>query len=123
MKRTIKSIAAIMVVLTLCLGLIAGCAATSIIGSWKLTAAKISDQEISVADLKEMGAVPDMTITFNEDGTAELVMDGTSNGVTNYTDSGNGVYNINGMDMKLEGGRLVMEYEAMGMDAALIFTK
>lgn len=123
MKRTIKSIAAIAVMLTLCLAMLAGCAATSIVGNWKLNAAKIGDQEVSLSDLASMGMDLDMSITFNEDGTAELFMDGTSNGSAEYTDKGNGVYDLNGVEMKLEGGRLVMEYEAMGMDAALIFTK
>jgi|GEM_PF-6538245 len=123
MKRTIKSIAAIAVMLTLCLAMLAGCAATSIVGNWKLNAAKIGDQEVSLSDLASMGMDLDMSITFNEDGTAELFMDGTSNGSTKYTDKGNGVYDLNGVEMKLEGGRLVMEYEAMGMGAALIFTK
>ena len=123
MKRTIKSIAAIAVMLTLCLAMLAGCAATSIVGNWKLNAAKIGDEEVSLSNLASMGMDLDMSITFNEDGTAELFMDGTSNGSTKYTDKGNGVYDLNGVEMKLEGGRLVMEYEAMGMDAALIFTK
>lgn len=123
MKRTIKSIAAIAVMLTLCLAMLAGCAGTSIIGSWKLSAAKIGDQEVSLSELASMGMELDMSITFSEDGTAELFMDGTSNGSAEYTDKGNGVYDLNGVEMKLEGGRLVMEYEAMGMDAALIFTK
>ena len=37
MKRTLKSLTAILVVLTLCLGLMTACGSDGIVGKWKLT--------------------------------------------------------------------------------------
>lgn len=67
MKKTIKAITAVMVVLTLCLGLLAGCAGSSPVGTWKMTAAEAMGVTVDPA---EMGMEDDeSTMTLNADGT------------------------------------------------------
>ncbi len=67
MKRTIKSIAAIMVVLTLCLGLLAGCAGGSPVGAWKISTVEMMGATVDPAEAGYGGEAG--TMTFNEDGT------------------------------------------------------
>lgn len=64
MKKTIKALVAVMVVFTLCLGLLAGCAADSPAGTWKCTSAEAMGVQVDPA---EMGS--DTTMVLNEDGT------------------------------------------------------
>lgn len=68
MKKAVKSIAAIFVVLALCLGLLAGCAdsSTSPVGIWKLTSGEALGRNVPIESL---GETVKATITLNEDGT------------------------------------------------------
>lgn len=67
MKKTIKAITAVMVVLTLCLGLLAGCAGSSPVGTWKVTSAEAMGVTVDPA---EMGMDDsESTMTLNADGT------------------------------------------------------
>ncbi len=82
MKKTIKAITAVMVVLTLCFGLLAGCG-SSPVGSWKVVSVDANGMTVDVA---ETGMdVSDLAITVNSDGTV------SSNGFTigNWTLNGN----------------------------------
>ena len=82
MKKTVKS-AAVLVVLLLCLGLLAGCAdsSTSPVGIWKLTSGEALGRNVPIESL---GETVKATITLNEDGTvtafAEKVGTWTHNG-------------------------------------------
>lgn len=67
MKRTIKSIAAIMVVLTLCLGLLAGCAGGSPVGTWKIGTVDAMGETVDPSTMGYDDSTSTMTI--NEDGT------------------------------------------------------
>lgn len=122
MKKTIKTLTAVLVLATLCLGLLAGCAGTSIIGRWEATSAKMGDTEINLADMASFGLTDSMAMEFKEDGTVIAYTNGEASAPTPYTDNGNGSYTIAGeQEVTLEGGRLFMRYA--GMDMALIFTK
>lgn len=80
MKKTIKALAAVMVVLTLCLGLLAGCAAGSPAGTWKCTGAEAMGMQM---DPSELGT--DTTMVLNEDGTIQ----------------GGGTWTLNGSELKI----------------------
>lgn len=71
MKKTIKSIMAVLVVLTLCVGLLAGCGNNGPVGEWKVTGGEAMGSSV---DVSEMGESANATITLNADGTM------TSNG-------------------------------------------
>ena len=83
MEKAIKSIAAVFVVLALCLGLLAGCAdcSTSPVGIWKLTSGEALGRNVPIESL---GEAVKYTYTLNEDGTvtafAEKVGTWTHNG-------------------------------------------
>ncbi len=68
MKKTVKSIAAVFVVLALCLVLLAGCADsnTSPVGIWKLTSGEALGINVPIESL---GEAVKYTYTLNEDGT------------------------------------------------------
>lgn len=121
MKKTIKTLTAVLVIATLCLGLFAGCAGTSIIGRWEATSAKMGDSEVSLADMAAFGVTDTMAMEFKADGTVDGYTNGKLEGTLTYTDNGDGSYTVEGQKLTLEGGRLYMRYE--GMDMALIFTK
>ncbi len=121
MKKAIKALAAVMVVLTLCLSLLAGCAGTSIVGKWEATSAKMGDIEFDLADMEAFGATETMGMEFNEDGTVDGYTNGEYSGTMPYTDNGNGSYTVNGQTLKIEGDKLLMPDNAMNM--TLIFTK
>ncbi len=121
MKKTIKTLTAVLVLATLCLGLLAGCAGTSIIGRWEATSARMGDSEFNLADMAAFGMTETMEMEFKEDGTVIAYTNGEASPATTYTDNGNGTYTINGQVLRLENGKLVMGYDAM--DMALIFTK
>lgn len=74
MKRTIKSIAAVMVVLTLCLAMLTACGASGVVGTWKMTGASAMGMEV---DASEMG-MEDSVMTLNADGT--ITVDGETGG-------------------------------------------
>ena len=68
MKKTIKSIAALFVILTLCLGLLAGCSGGSPAGTWKLTGGEALGTSVG-AD--QLGDTSNSTLVLNEDGTVQ----------------------------------------------------
>lgn len=73
MKKTIKSTISILTILTLCLGLLAGCGGTDpAVGTWKLTAASMNGESI---DLSEVGMVE---MQLKADGTAAMTGGGDS---------------------------------------------
>ena len=76
MNKTIKSVMAVLVILTLCVGLLAGCGGNSIVGDWKVTGAEAMGQSVDPA---EMGDTATAIVTFNADGTI------TSNGQSGGT--------------------------------------
>lgn len=80
MKKTIKALVAVMVVFTLCLGLLAGCAGGSPAGTWKCTSAEAMGMQV---DPSEFGG--DTSITLNEDGTIQ----------------GGGTWTLNGSELVL----------------------
>lgn len=65
MNKTIKSVMAVLVILTLCVGLLAGCGGSSPVGSWKVTGAEAMGQSVDPAD---MGDTASTIMTLNEDG-------------------------------------------------------
>ncbi|MGN0670354.1 MAG: hypothetical protein ACI4JZ_07380 [Oscillospiraceae bacterium] len=73
MKKTLKSIAAVLVVLTLCLGLLAGCSGGGVVGTWKVSGGEALGSSVG-AD--QLGDTSSATMTFNADGTV------TANGQT-----------------------------------------
>ena len=93
MKKTIKAITAVMVVLTLCLGLLAGCAGGSPVGTWKLTSGSMMGMEVGPEALAEAGA-EDATLVINEDGTC----------------TGGGTWTLNGSE-------LVISQDGVSMNA------
>ena len=68
MKKAVKSIAAVFVVVALCLGLLAGCAdsSTSPVGIWKISGAQTLGMDVP---LDKNGYHEQITITLNADGT------------------------------------------------------
>ena len=95
MKKTIKALVAVMVVFTLCLGLLAGCAGGSPVGTWKCTSAEAMGITVDPAEMGE-----DTTMTFNEDGT--ITAGGTTGG--NWT--------LNGSELTIsqDGASLSAQY-------------
>ena len=68
MKKTIKPVLAVLVICTLCLGLLAGCSGGSPAGTWKLTGGEAMGTSVT-AD--QLGDTSNATMVFNEDGTVE----------------------------------------------------
>ncbi|MBE6889000.1 MAG: hypothetical protein E7485_03180 [Ruminococcaceae bacterium] len=111
MKRTIKSIAAIMVVLTLCLGLLAGCAGGSPVGTWKISSVEMMGATVDPA---AAGYGDDAsTMTFNEDGTI------TSAGQT----SGNWTLNGSELTITESGVSITCEYTGSNIILDMGFVK
>lgn len=102
MKRTIKSITAVLVVLTLCLGLIAGCASNPIVGRWKAVSASAMGMAV------DMDKVGSLEMEFYGDGTCIAYDDGEASGKSNYTDNGDGTYTVDGQTLTLKDGKLEM---------------
>lgn len=90
MKKTIKSIAALFVILTLCLGLLAGCSGGSPAGTWKLTGGETLGTSVG-AD--QLGDTSNATLVLNEDGTVQ-----------------------GGGNWKLDGGKLVLSQGGMNLE-------
>ncbi len=117
MKKTIKSIAAVMVVLTLCLGLIAGCAANPLVG--KYTPSKVSVAGIEVdlkGDMSALGDAADqvkalvdgMYIELKGDGTVVAAFSGDVQ--EGKWEEKNGTIVVDGYDLcKVQDGNLVVE--------------
>ena len=82
MKKTIKALTAVLVVATLCLGLLAGCAGGSPVGTWKLTGGSMMGMEVGP---DELGDTSDATLILNEDGTVE----------------GGGTWSLNGSELTI----------------------
>lgn len=104
MKKTIKSIMAVLVVLTLCVGLLAGCGGNSPVGTWKISGAEAMGSSISPS---EMGDSANVTLTFNADGTM------TSNGETG------GKWELNGNTLKLTENGMTIECEYDGKNIVI----
>ncbi len=63
MKKAIKALTAVLVLATLCLGLLAGCANNSFTGHWKAISMTVQGVEMDVSGM-------DITLDIREDGTA-----------------------------------------------------
>lgn len=112
MKRTLKSFAAILMVLTLCLGLMTACGSNSPVGKWKLSEATAAGVTVDVTEL-----FGEMTIELKSDGTAIMTAMGeTENGT--WKQEGSKI-TIEGSEVKLEDGKLIMESEG----AKMVFTR
>ncbi len=121
MKKTIKALAAVMVVFTLCLGLLAGCASSSIVGRWEATTIQMGEIEMDISGMAAYG-MGSMAMEFKADGTVDGYTDGELSGTLTYTDNGGGSYTIEGEQIvTLQGGKLHMTDSNMGM--TIIFVK
>ena len=117
MKRTIKSIAAVMVVLTLCLAMLTACGGVDspIIGKWTMVSASAMGIEMSAS---EMGI--EAYVEFFPDGTCVLTEDGESSARCPFTDNGDGTYTSDGQLMILRSdGKL----EVTAGGATMVFAK
>lgn len=90
MKKTIKSVLAVLVICTLCLGLLAGCSGGSPAGTWKLTGGEAMGTSVT-AD--QLGDTSNATLVFNEDGTVQ-----------------------GGGNWKLEGNKIVLSQGGMNLE-------
>ena len=90
MKKTIKSVLAVLVICTLCLGLLAGCSGGSPAGTWKLTGGEALGTSVG-AD--QLGDTSSATLVLNEDGTVQ-----------------------GGGNWKLDGGKLVLSQGGMNLE-------
>lgn len=111
MKRTLKSFAAILMVLTLCLGLMTACG-NSPVGKWKLSEATAAGVTVDVTEL-----FGEMTVELKSDGTAIMTAMGeTENGT--WKQEGSKII-VEGSEMKFEDGKLIMEDDG----SRLVFTR
>lgn len=107
MKKTIKMLTAVMAVLTLCLGLLAGCAASSPVGTWKLASAESGGVKVDASEL-DMDA--DSIMIINQDGT--VTTDGEPSGEWTVdgdvlTISNSGV----SIDFEYTGSEIILDLE------------
>ena len=101
MKKTIKPIVALFVVLTLCLGLLAGCGGGgSVVGTWKVSGAETNGQNIPLSSLNE--SVANDSFTLNSDGTV------TAYGITG------GSWTLNGSSLTLKMNSMTLDCEFNG---------
>lgn len=101
MKKTIKALAAVMVVLTLCLGLLAGCASGGFTGHWKAVSMSAMGMEMDVSSMN-------MTMDIREDGTATTSALGITTDQT-WTKIDDSSFEMQGTVYKLQGGQLIAE--------------
>lgn len=114
MKRTLKSLTAILVVLTLCLGLMTACGSDGIVGKWKLTGANAAGVDVDPTTL-----FGEWILDFKSNGKAEIIMNGQTSGESSYTLEGDNKAICDGLTFVLTDGHLTTE--AGG--ATLIFTR
>lgn len=101
MKKTIKPIVALFVVLTLCLGLLAGCGSSGdVVGTWKVSGAEANGQAVPLSSLNE--SVANDSFTLNSDGTI------TAYGVTG------GNWTLNGSALSLKMNSMTLDCEFNG---------
>ncbi|MCI7760337.1 MAG: hypothetical protein MSH49_09980 [[Eubacterium] saphenum] len=101
MKKTIKPIIALFVVLTLCLGLLAGCGGSGdVVGTWKVSGAEVNGQAVSLSSLDP--SVANDSFTLNSDGTI------TAYGVTG------GNWTLNGSSLTLKMNSMTLDCEFNG---------
>ncbi len=101
MKKTIKPIVALFVVLTLCLGLLAGCGGSgNVEGTWKVSGAEVNGQAIPLSSLDS--SVANDSFTLNSDGTV------TAYGVTG------GSWTLNGSSLTIQMNSVSLNCEFNG---------
>ena len=102
MKKTIKPIVALFVVLTLCLGLLAGCGGGNgdVTGTWKVSGAEANGQSVPLSSLNS--ATANDSFTLNSDGTI------TAYGVTG------GNWTLNGSSLTLKMNSMTLDCEFNG---------
>ncbi len=101
MKKTIKAITAVMVVLTLCLGLLAGCG-SSPVGTWKITSAEAMGVTVDPAEMGMDDSTS--TMTLNADGT-----------ITAGSETG-GSWTLDGNVLTISESGVSMEFEYTGSE-------
>lgn len=105
MNKTIKTVLAVLVVLTLCVGMLVGCSGGSPVGTWKFSSAEAMGQNVSA---EQLGEDANTTITLNADGTI------TTNGITGgkWEQKGDTIsFTQNGItiDYKFNGSNIILD--------------
>ncbi len=103
MKKTIKTLAAVLVLATLCLGLLAGCASGGLTGHWKAVSMTTMGIEMDVSSMN-------ITMDIREDGTATTVALGITTELT-WTKIDDTSFEMESTVYKLEGGQLIAEQD------------
>lgn len=103
MKKTIKALTAVLVVATLCLGLLAGCAGGGLTGHWKAVSMTTMGMEMDVSGME-------ITMDIREDGTATTTALGITSELT-WTKINDTSLEMQGTTYVLQGGQLVAEQD------------
>lgn len=101
MKKTVKTLVSVLVLATLCLGLLAGCASGGLTGHWKAVSMSAMGIEMDASSMN-------MTMDIREDGTATT----SALGITTeqkWTKIDDSSFEMQGTVYKLQGGQLIAE--------------
>ena len=101
MKKTIKALTAVLVVATLCLGLLAGCAGGGLTGHWKAVSMSVGGFEMDASSMN-------VTMDIREDGTATTSALGITTELT-WTKINDTSFEMQGTTYVLQGGQLIAE--------------
>ena len=104
MKKTIKSVLAVLVICTLCLGLLAGCAGGGVVGTWKATGGEAMGTTVTE---DQLGDTSGSVFTLNADGTV------TAGGKTG------GSWKQDGNKVVISESGMTIEYEFDGTHLVL----
>lgn len=101
MKRTIKALTAVLVIATLCLGLLAGCASGGLTGHWKAVSMTTMGMEMDVSSMN-------ISIDIREDGTATYTTLGIATETT-WTKLSDTSFKMQTATYTLQGNQLYVE--------------
>ncbi len=101
MKKTIKALTAVLVIATLCLGLLAGCAGGGLTGHWKAVTMTAMGMEMDASSMN-------ITMDIREDGTATTCALGITTETT-WTKINDTSFEMQGTTYVLQGGQLIAE--------------
>lgn len=113
MKRTIKALTAVLVVATLCLGLLAGCASGGLTGHWKGVSMTTMGVEMDISSMN-------ISVDIREDGTATYTTLGIATDTT-WTKLSDTSFTMQTATYTLQGGQLVAESD--DGSTTIIFTR